>query len=289
MKIKNLFLALTAIVVLNASCGKNDPPPAPATATTMTNVSYGTDANQKMDVYLPANRATATTKVIILVHGGAWIGGDKADIASFVDTLKRRVPDYAIININYRLAALPSTNVFPAQENDMKAAVDYVYSHKAEYLISDKFVLMGASAGGHLALLQAYKYTTPKIKAVVDYCGPTNMVAMYNDYAPSPINQAGIAALMSGTPATNASLYTSSSPLLLTSPSYCPTIIFQGTADAVVNATTQSIALQTKLTTSGVVNQYVSYPGLGHVDTWLPATFTDSFDKIGLFLAANVQ
>ena len=234
MKIKNLFLALTAIVVLNASCGKNDPPPAPATATTMTNVSYGTDANQKMDVYLPANRATATTKVIILVHGGAWISGDKADIASFVDTLKRRVPDYAIININYRLATPPSTNVFPTQENDMKAAVDYVYSHRAEYLISDKFVLMGASAGGHLALLQAYKYTTPKIKAVVDYCGPTDMVAIYNDYAGSPLNQAGIQALMSGTPATNATLYASSSPLTFVNTTSCPTIIFQGSADLTV-------------------------------------------------------
>ena len=104
MKIKNLLFALSAIVLLNASCGKNDPAPAPApaTATTMSNVSYGTDANQKMDVYLPANRTTATTKVIILVHGGSWVSGDKADIASFVDTLKRRVPDYAIININYR-------------------------------------------------------------------------------------------------------------------------------------------------------------------------------------------
>jgi len=292
MKVKNLFPVSVLFVLVLASCSKSDSDSGstPATAVTMTNVAYGTDASQKMDVYLPANRTAATTKVVILVHGGAWFSGDKADFAPYIDTLKKRIPDYAIININYRLAALPSTNAFPAQEVDVKAAVEYIYSHRAEYLISDKFVMMGASAGGHLSLLQAYKYTSPvKIKAVVDFCGPTDMVAMYNDYAGSPASQAGIAALMSGTPATNFTLYQTSSPLSYAVAGSCPTIIFQGSLDPIVNANTQSLALKTKLTTNGVTNQYTVYAGLGHVDTWTAATNTDAFDKIGVFLAANVQ
>ncbi|MBK7289650.1 MAG: alpha/beta hydrolase fold domain-containing protein [Chitinophagaceae bacterium] len=72
--------------------------------------------------------------------------------------------------MNYRLGALPANNPFPTQELDIKTAVDFIYNNRADYLISDKYVLMGASAGGHLSLLHAYKYTNPvKIKAVVDF------------------------------------------------------------------------------------------------------------------------
>jgi acetyl esterase/lipase len=228
-----------------------------------------------------------------MIHGGAWIAGDKADYAANIDSLKKRLPDYAIFNINYRLA-LPgfptSTNVFPTQENDVKAAIDFIYSNRATFLISDKFVLLGASAGGHLSLLQAYKYQTPKIKAVIDYCGPTDMVAMYNDYPAGSANQLGIGILMSGTPASNAALYASSSPLTYaTTANACPAIIFQGSADLIVNATTQSLALKNKLTTAGVANQYYLYAGLGHVDSWPVATFTDSYNKIEAFLVLYVQ
>ena len=101
--------------------------------------------------------------------------------------------------------------------------------------------------------------------------------------------QLGIVALMSGTPATNAALYTSSSPVTFaTTANACPTIIFQGSADAIVNATTQSLALKTKLTTAAVANEYYLYAGLGHVDSWTAPTFTDSYNKIQIFLATYV-
>ncbi|MFZ1369389.1 MAG: alpha/beta hydrolase [Ferruginibacter sp.] len=296
MKIKFLFLA-SVIPLLFIACSKDDTgggTPITITEKTTLNVAYGTDPLQKMDIYLPANRSVATTKVIILIHGGAWISGDKSEFnPAIIDSLKNRVPDYAIFNINYRLGALPTTNVFPTQELDVKAAVEFIFGNRASYLVSDKFVLMGASAGGHLALLQAYKYQSPvKIKAVVDFCGPTDMVAMYNDYAVNPPAQLGIVALMSGTPATNSALYTQSSPITTAyanAVNACPTIIFQGTADAIVNATTQSVALKDKLTAATVVNEYHPYIGLGHVDTWGTTTLTDAYNKIQVFLTTHVQ
>src|SRR5436190_20202373 len=97
---KNWLLVLTVIVTL-ASCKKED---AVLAAQNQANVAYGTDAAQKMDIYLPAGRSGSSTKVIILIHGGGWSTGDKADFNSYVDTLKRRLPGYAIFNINYRLA-----------------------------------------------------------------------------------------------------------------------------------------------------------------------------------------
>ncbi|HEY6502355.1 MAG TPA: alpha/beta hydrolase, partial [Chitinophagaceae bacterium] len=114
------------------------------------NVSYGSDAAQNMDVYLPAGRSKTATKVMILVHGGAWATGDKSDFAEYVDTLKKRLPDYAFFNINYRLASIAG-NFFPTQENDVKSAISFILGKSDEYNISQRFVLLGASAGGHLA------------------------------------------------------------------------------------------------------------------------------------------
>ncbi|MBK7289651.1 MAG: hypothetical protein IPI78_05040 [Chitinophagaceae bacterium] len=64
----------------------------------MLNVAYGTDAQQKMDIYLPANRTATNTKVLILIHGGGWTSGDKTDFSSaLIDTLNKRFPNYAIL------------------------------------------------------------------------------------------------------------------------------------------------------------------------------------------------
>jgi acetyl esterase/lipase len=96
-------------------------------AVSITNVAYGADALQKMDVYLPQGRSADSTKVLLLIHGGGWVEGDKSDFAAFVDTIKKRLPGYAIFNINYRLSAFPA-NVFPTQELDIKAAVNFIDS-----------------------------------------------------------------------------------------------------------------------------------------------------------------
>jgi acetyl esterase/lipase len=289
MKILQQLLFIAAATVIITSCKKSSTDnntTNPAVAQSYSNVSYGTDAAQKMDIYLPANRSTVTTKSMIIIHGGAWSTGDKADLNAFIDTLKRRQPDYAIFNINYRLAT-GTANFFPTQENDVKAAVEFIYSKRSEYLISDKFVLNGQSAGAHLALLHAYKYTTPvKIKAVIDFFGPSDMVDLYNN--PGMVPAATIALIVGATPTSNATLYQQSSPINFVTAQCSPTIILQGGADPLVNATTQSLALKNKLVTAGAVNQYVFYPTGGHGD-WNAATFTDAFNNIQTFLAANVQ
>lgn len=288
MKMKLLFFASVSLSLLLHSCSKGDSGSGTVTIAekSMTNVSFGTDPLQKMDIFLPASRSISTTKVMILIHGGGWTTGDKADFAIYMDSLKKRIPDYAIFNVNYRLASLPSNNLFPTQELDVKAAVDFIYGNRSSYLISDKFVLMGASAGGHLSLLQAYKYHTPaNIKAVIDFFGPTDMADMYNN--PGAYPAFTIALLLGGTPITNPTMYQQSSPLTYANASSCPTIILQGGVDPLVNPTTQSMVLKNKLAGAGVVNDYVFYPLGGH-GNWDAATNTDAFNKIQVFLAANV-
>ena len=271
--------------VLFACKKKDTPAPVPLAEQTQLNIAYGTDASQKMDVYLPAGRTTGATKVIVLIHGGGWTQGDKADFTPYVDTLKKRLSNYAVVNISYRLAN-GTTNFFPTQENDTRSALDFIYSKRSEYNISDKFVLLGASAGGHLALLQAYKYSSPvKIKAVVDFFGPTELVDMYNN-PPNPLIPVLLLQVTGGTPTALPALYQQSSPLNFATAQSPPTIIFHGGVDNVVSPS-QSVMLKNKLQTLGVTNQYVFYPTENH--GWSGANLTDSFEKLVSFLTANVN
>ncbi len=275
-----------ALLLLLVAC-KNEVAPVSNSqaALTLMNTAYGTDPLQKADVYLPAGRSTNATKVIFMIHGGAWSSGDKTDFNAFVDTLKRRMPSYAIVNINYRLAN-GSVNIFPTQENDVKAAVEFIFSKRTEYNISDKFVMMGASAGGHLALLHSYKYSAPiKIKAVVDFFGPSDMVKMYNQPA-LLVPPSFISSVMGGTPTQVPQLYQQSGPVNYINAQSPPTIILQGGLDLLVSPS-QSEAVKNKLTQAGVTNHYVFYASGGHGD-WDAPTFTDAFNKIQAFLTIHV-
>ncbi|HEV7620406.1 MAG TPA: alpha/beta hydrolase, partial [Flavisolibacter sp.] len=147
-------------------------------AQTIRNIHYGPDTAQCMDIYLPEGRNTDKTKILVLIHGGGWNGGNKSDFSSYIDSLKLRMPEYAIFNINYRL--VNSQTLFPAQENDIRSALNFIVSKDDDYQVNKtKVVLLGASAGAHLALLQAYKYNDPKISAVVDFFGPSDLISMY--------------------------------------------------------------------------------------------------------------
>lgn len=249
-------------------------------------INYGPDASQRMDVYLPAGRTTTATKAVVVIHGGAWISGDKADMNQFIPVIKQHLPQYAIFNINYRLGSLPSTNPFPTQESDVKAAVDFILNKAAEYKFNTaKVVLLGASAGGHLALLQAYKQTSPKVKAVVSLFGPADIAALHNSYLANSVNQLAIQLLLGGTPLTNPASYQASSPVHFVDAQSPPTLLFHGTADPVVPIA-QSTALKTKLETAGVNVKMVSYTNAGHGD-WDNATFANAYEEIVGFLTAK--
>lgn len=249
------------------------------------NVPYGPDPMQIMDTWLPAGRSKTSTKVIVMIHGGGWNAGDKSDFAIYIDSLQKRLPDWAIININYRLATTSST-LFPAQENDVKTALTFLMANTDEYQITQKIVLLGASAGGHLALLQGYKYSSPiKPKAIISFFGPTDMRDMYLNPA-NPLVPAAIVSVMGATPTQDSLLYANSSPINYINASSPPTILLHGGADILVKSS-QSAAVDAKLQTAGVVHQYVFYPTEGH--GWVGVNLTDSFDKIQAFLAANVQ
>lgn len=248
------------------------------------NLSYGKDTAQQMDVFLPANRTSDSTKSLILIHGGGWTSGSKADFASYIDSFRKRLPDYAFFNLNYRL--YNGENRFPAQEEDVRQALQFIAGHASEYHINPgKLVLLGASAGGHLALLQAYKYQEPAIVAVIDFFGPADLLSMYrkpwHPYVPLALQM-----VTGTTPSANEELYRQSSPVQFISSRSAPTLIFHGGNDQMVNIS-QSRELKSRLDAAGVKNELVVYPSQRH--GWQGATLTNSFDRVEAFLKKNVK
>jgi len=279
-------VSIFGIIIFFSSCQKEIKKIEGGTdkSVTMFNVPYGSNALQKMDIYLPAVRNKETTKVMIFIHGGWWYGGDKDDMSLFIYHFKRLDSSYAIFNIAYSVAVMP--NLFPAQELDVKAAIEFIYNKRFQYGISDKFVLFGASAGAHLALLQGYKYSTSvSPKAIIDFSGPTDLFDLYNKPANSYTQQI-LVGVTGGTPISKNTIYTQSSPINFISSESPPTIIFHGGADNIISPS-QSVELNNKLQTASANHQYYFYPANGH--RWEGSYLYDAYSKMQAFLAANVQ
>ncbi len=269
------------------SCQRNEPVIAEEKnlpAKTLRDVSYGKDTAHRMDVYLPANRSFNSTKSVILIHGGGWNSGSKNDFITYIDSFKIRMPDYAIFNINYRL--VNGSNLFPAQEQDVKAAIDFIVKNSQEYHVDkDNLVLVGVSAGGHLALLQGYKYNNPGIAAIIDFFGPTDLEAMYQNPW-HPLVPYALQMVTGTTPTANAAIYKESSPINYVSAGAPPTLLLHGAKDEIVNLS-QSQSLKKELDNAGVKNELVVYPNKAH--GWYGETLSNSFDRIEEFLEANVR
>ncbi len=275
---KNIALPLVAMTLftLNGS-GLHD---KSLPAESILNVAYGDESAQRMDVYLPPNRSAQKTRSIILIHGGAWSSGSRKTFNAYVDSFHKRMPGYAIFNIDYRL--LSEKTIFPAQEIDIKTAVDFISFNAHRYnIMPGGFVLLGVSAGGHLALLQGYKYASPSIAAVIDFFGPTDLQAMY-EKPWHPMIPFLLESLTGGTPQMKAPAYREASPVSYITPQSPPTLILHGGNDKTVNIS-QSKLLKKKLDAAGVTNEMVVYDDAGH--GWHGRTLADSFDRIEEFLA----
>lgn len=218
--------------------------------------AYGTDPLQKMDIYLPARR-THYTKVIVMIHGGSWIGGDKSEVDNFVQLFRAKWPECAIANINYRLAD-GNTIKYEQIMEDVKAAVSMMTTNKAAFSISDTLALWGNSAGAHLAMQYTYtKNDAGYVKCVADLYGPSKLDdwTLYNSTAPLNVKQ--ILTRLTGS-AWNEALYKSFSPIETVSATSKPTIIFHGNLDFVVPIY-QSQWLKNKLDELKVPNEYFEY------------------------------
>jgi acetyl esterase/lipase len=109
-------------------------------------VAYGDAPLQKLDLYYP-NEQKASYSVVILVHGGGFMGCDKRDWHLYPGFYALRA-GFALVSVNYRLAP---ADPFPAAVEDLKSAIHFLRKNAAQFRLDpDNFFLYGTSAGGNL-------------------------------------------------------------------------------------------------------------------------------------------
>jgi acetyl esterase/lipase len=163
-----------------------------------TNVPYANVSDfQKLDIYIP-DTVKGPYPVIVSIHGGGYCTGDKVGS----DTLAAwagRERGYAVVAVNYRLSG---EALFPAQIHDVKAAIRFIRANAGKYNLNpDKIAVWGSSAGGTLAALagtsgdvkelQDLTLGNPeqsdRVQAVIDWCGPMNLLTMDDQYKESGV------------------------------------------------------------------------------------------------------
>lgn len=245
------------------------------------NIAYGSNVNQKFDLYLPANR-TSSTKVVILVHGGGWSTGDKSDMTFLKDLILQDFPNLAVVNINYRLAD-GNNPPYPMQINDITSVIDYLKDKNTYYNISSNYGFIGISAGAHLSLLWSYAFDTgTNIKMVASIVGPTNFSDPAYINSNNPELQ-GYLDLYGINPTTD--FLEEISPYHQVTASAPPTILFYAGQDQLVPMS-QGTDLNDKLQTLGVTHEFTLYPNAGHELGFLE--ILDAWGKLKLFMQGHL-
>jgi acetyl esterase/lipase len=216
-------------------------------------LSYGEDARQRLDVYAPKH--PDHRPVVIFFYGGTWSSGKKSEYAFVGAALAER--GYVTVIPDYRL--YPEIR-FPGFIEDGARAVAWVQQHARDFGGDpDRLVLMGHSAGAHIAALLALN---PSYLAAAGV--RPNSVAGF-------IGLSGPYALVPDTDTLHAIFgapYTSDDwqPVHFANRTSPPTLLLHGADDKVVySAHTEK--LRDALSSHGVEVETHLYPGRGHADT----------------------
>ena len=154
-------------------------------------IQYGPDpVENKLDVYRPKN-AQGKIPVIVSVHGGGWVYGDKELYQFYGMTLAQR--GFAVVNFTYRLA--PEVK-FPAPLEDTNNVINWMYENQEEYGLDMNHVFMvGDSAGGHLCGLYSAICTNPEYAVNYTFKVPDGFVPQavaLNCGAYNPLSEVGV-------------------------------------------------------------------------------------------------
>ncbi|MDR7128329.1 acetyl esterase/lipase [Algoriphagus sp. 4150] len=255
------YLAIFVLVSLIGSCTASKTPTGESKQEKINDVAYGTDPRNVMDVYLPAQR-NVNTPFVLLIHGGAWVKAGKENVRDIQDTLLNH--GIAVASINHRYANTSDVH-YSQMLDDVDQALNYCSQHALAWNTrKDGFVMVGASSGGHLALLSAYT-TSKNIKAVVEFSGPTNV----NDT--TLLNYASKVGLIDAIQRMTGKNYIKGAPLdiayaqssPITQVKNIPVLMIHGTSDVVVPFS-QSEMLDRKLTSLGFEHKLLAIPNAGH-------------------------
>lgn len=212
---------------------------------------------------------------IVVVHGGSWRNGDKG--AGGIDpTITNRIfaaRGYTVYDIQYRL--VPQAT-FPAQLEDLLCALGHVRAHAtADGTDPARTVLLGRSAGAHLALLAAYRAGRDPIPAgcappstvlgVIGLYAPTDLTRAYNVPADPDLiaGSSALADFLGGTPETVPDRYRLATPQTALDRPVPPTLLLHGDADQIVRPE-HSRSLAGALEAAHAPAALVEIPWAGH-------------------------
>ncbi|GAB3400135.1 alpha/beta hydrolase [Flindersiella endophytica] len=196
--------------------------------------TYDYAAGLKLDVWRPPGQREAGPAVV-LVHGGNWTSGGRGWTPRWNAWLADQ--GFTVFDIDYRLAPPATARTAPA---DVKHAVGWVRQNATQYAVDpERIVLLGTSAGGHLALLATYTEPDPApVAAVVAVYAPLELTPWFTDHRPWWYQRrlwdsraAGAVALTGGTPEQVPEAYRAAEPIRHVHPGLPPTLLVQGGSD----------------------------------------------------------
>jgi acetyl esterase/lipase len=259
-------------IVPNPSANPNPGTPSGNRAPIPSTAAPGT-----MDLHLDVLQVASAkpTPVVIQLHGGGWIRGDRP--GSYGTFRALLAAGMSVVEVEYRNAKDAPA---PAAIGDVRCAMAWVKTNAAKYNFDpDKVVMYGGSAGGHLALMGGYAPASfnrpgctdqPKVAAVLDFYGPTNLAEGLSEHGSSDFTHQwlGLDTRADGGrwPAPDAKGLARAkemSPMTYIRPGLPPTFIVNGDSDPTVDPT-QSAQLKKALDKAGVPDGQDIVPGGKH-------------------------
>jgi acetyl esterase/lipase len=240
------------------------------------NITYfvGNNFEAKLDVYRP-KEAKSPTPVVMLIHGGGWVAGEKEHNA--LEGLPYMEMGFAVVNVEYRLA---KASLAPAAVEDCLCALHWIGRNAQQYNFDlAKIITSGGSAGGHLALTTGMIPSSsgldaecafrddwsgskadplPKVAAIINWYGITDVADMLQ----GP-NMRSYAVSWFGSLPNREEIAREVSPLTYVRAGLPPILTIHGDADPVVPYS-DAVRLHEALDKAGVRNQLLTIPGGGH-------------------------
>ena len=234
---------------------------------------------ERLDVYLPASGAgPGGLPAVVYFHGGGWIKGDKAGAREREIGRALASAGYVFVSANYELGR----GSWPANLEDCRDAVRFVRSRAADYGVDPRRIAaMGASAGGHLALLVAftgvgdrgpasgpYAGVSSSVDAVIDFYGITDLLTRCDvraDGTPLPtLDDAHSEEMLGVARGPGRAAWRAASPVSYVGPDSPPVLIVHGLSDPIVDYG-QAVELANVLRAKGVPHRLVLLEGVGHM------------------------
>jgi len=230
------------------------------------NISYGEDKAQKLDVY--SQNDTQLKPTLIYFHGGNWVQSSKDAFINHQFYIYFLEKGWNVVNVEYRLGK----GTAPNAAQDVLCAVKWVADNAETYFIdTDKIVLLGPSAGGHLALISGLMNTVPdshscyvgdkiKVKAIVNWFGASDISNLNNYHHGKENNPIKV---WVKDPQAIEEISREYSPIHYVTNNAPPVITIHGDYDTIIPFV-QSKKLHKALDKVNVQNQLVTVPGGGH-------------------------